>query len=98
MSKSTGRIKWSEVTYLEKGGVFTHGSISELKRLKGQTSPAVLRAFEEISIFASVTAVLLKDLTPCSVLPQLEARGAQSVLVLRGVESLASFPCCILGW
>lgn len=36
VSKSTGRIKWSEVTSLEKGGVFTHGSIEELRRLKGE--------------------------------------------------------------
>lgn len=37
MSKRTGRIKWSEVTQLKKGGVFTHGSIAELKRLKGDS-------------------------------------------------------------
>lgn len=36
VSKPTGRIMWSEVTYLEKGGVFTHGSIAELRRLKGE--------------------------------------------------------------
>ncbi|CAN0052201.1 unnamed protein product [Laminaria digitata] len=35
VSRKTGRIKWSEVTQLKKGGVFTHGSIAELKRLKG---------------------------------------------------------------
>ncbi len=36
VSKRDGRIKWSEVTHLEKGGVFTHGSIAELRRLKGE--------------------------------------------------------------
>lgn len=42
VSKSTGRIKWSEVTFLKKGGVFTHGSIEELRRLKGWNGPSVL--------------------------------------------------------
>lgn len=36
VSKRDGRIKWSEVTHLKKGGVFTHGSIAELRRLKGE--------------------------------------------------------------
>ncbi|CAN0421651.1 unnamed protein product, partial [Hapterophycus canaliculatus] len=35
VSKRDGRIKWSEVTHLSPGGVFTHGSIAELRRLKG---------------------------------------------------------------
>eukprot|EP00904_Undaria_pinnatifida_P001496 jgi/Undpi1/11347/HiC_scaffold_30.g13644.m1 len=42
VSRKTGRIKWSEVTQLKKGGVFTHGSIAELKRLKGWVGPSVL--------------------------------------------------------
>ncbi|CAM9196738.1 unnamed protein product [Ectocarpus sp. 6 AP-2014] len=42
VSKRDGRIKWSEVTHLKKGGVFTHGSIAELRRLKGWEGPSVL--------------------------------------------------------
>ncbi|CAN0038991.1 unnamed protein product, partial [Choristocarpus tenellus] len=42
VSKNTGRIKWSEVKLLEKGMVYTHGSIEELKRLKGWDGPKVL--------------------------------------------------------
>ncbi|CAM9285200.1 unnamed protein product [Scytosiphon promiscuus] len=43
VSKRDGRIKWSEVTHLSTGGVFTHGSIAELRRLKaGWEGPSVL--------------------------------------------------------
>ncbi|CAN0008686.1 unnamed protein product, partial [Discosporangium mesarthrocarpum] len=33
VSARTGRIKWTEVVELEKGKVFTQGSITELKRI-----------------------------------------------------------------
>lgn len=42
VSQTTGKIQWTEVTKLEKGKIYSHGSMEALTRMTGWSGPRVL--------------------------------------------------------
>lgn len=48
VSRSTGKIRWTEVTKLEKGKVYSHGSLDGLTKLTGWKGPRVLYIGDQI--------------------------------------------------
>lgn len=48
VDKRTGKIRWTEVTTLEKGKVYSHGSLEGLTKLTGWQGPRVLYIGDQI--------------------------------------------------
>ncbi len=48
VSRATGRIRWTEVTKLEKGKVYSHGSMEALTKMTGWKGPRVLYIGDQV--------------------------------------------------